>query len=204
MINFASEGKSTLDIKDSLFEGKTVCLAPIDHDKDPEVESKWTHDPDYLRLLNPQPIRPLSPAQVKKKYEAIEKEVEETKNLFYFTIRRREDDRLVGFARLYWIEWTNSNGFVQLGIGNPADRGRGYGSQALQMLLRYAFTELNLYRLTAIIAGYNPAALHLFNKFGFAEEVRRRQALNRDGQRWDAIHLGILHNEWGTLQGGNA
>jgi RimJ/RimL family protein N-acetyltransferase len=189
-----------MEIKDPLFEGKTVCLAPIDHDQDAEIESKWTHDPDYLRSLNPQPIRPLSPAQLKKKYEAIEKEAEESKNLFYFTIRCREDDRLVGFARLYWVDWTNSNGMVQLGIGNPADRGRGYGTEALQMLLRYAFSELNLYRLSAIIAEYNPKAMRLFKKCGFIEEVRRRQALKRDGQRWDAIHLGLLRGEWEALQ----
>jgi RimJ/RimL family protein N-acetyltransferase len=189
-----------MDIKDPLFEGKIICLAPIDHDKDPEIESKWTHDPDYLRMLNPQPVRPLSPAQVKKKYEAIEKDVEESKNQFYFTIRCREDDRLVGFARLNWIDWTNSNGFIQLGIGNPADRRRGYGSEALQMLLRYGFSELNLYRLSAMIAEYNPAALRLFKKSGFIEEVRRRQALDRDGQRWDVFHLGILHSEWEALE----
>jgi RimJ/RimL family protein N-acetyltransferase len=193
-----------MEIKDPLFEGKTICLAPIDHDKDPEIESKWTHDPEYLRLLDPQPIRPLSPTQVKKKYEAIEKEAEESKKLFYFTIRSRKDDRLVGFARLYWIEWTNSNAFVQLGIGDAADRGRGYGGATLQLLLHYAYTELNLFRVSAIVAEYNPVALRLFEKFGFVEEVRRRQALNRDGQRWDAIHLGNLHSEWEKLQDGEA
>jgi RimJ/RimL family protein N-acetyltransferase len=190
-----------MDIRDPLFEGKTVCLAPIDHEKDPEFESKWTHDPEYLRMLGPQPVKPLSPAQVKKKYEAIEKEAGESKNLFYFTIRIRDDDRLIGFARLTWVDWTNGNGFVQLGIGDPADRGRGLGSETLQMLLRYAFTELNLFRLSAVIAEYNPIALRLFKKSGFVEEVRRRQALNRDGRRWDVIQLGILRAEWETTQG---
>jgi RimJ/RimL family protein N-acetyltransferase len=190
-----------LDIRDALFEGQAICLAPIDHEKDPEIESKWTHDPDFMRSLSPQPIQPLSPTQLRKKYEAIEKEAEESKKLFYFTIRRREDDRLVGFARLYWVDWPNGNSSIELGIGNPDDRGRGYGNEALQMLLKYAFSELNLYRLSAWIAEYNQAALGLFRKSGFVEEVRRRQALNRYGQRWDVIHLGILRNEWESLQG---
>jgi len=70
----------------------------------------------------------------------------------------------------------------------------------LRLLLRYAFDELNLYRLTAVVPEYNPIALHLFSKAEFLEEVRQRKALNRDGRRWDLLHLGILHEEWGALQ----
>ena len=185
-----------MEIQTPLFEGQLICLAPIDHDKDPEIESQWTHDSEFMRMLSTEPMRPLSPAQVKKKYEAIEKDLEESKNLFYFTIRLRADDHLLGFARLYWVEWTNGAGMLKLGIGSRTDRGHGYGSEALRLMLRYAFTELNLHRLGATISEYNPVALHVFAKAGFVEEVRRRQAINRDGRRWDLIHVGILREEW--------
>jgi len=185
-----------MDIQTQLFEGQLICLAPIDHEKDPEIESKWTHDPEYLRMLSAKPARPLSPAQIKKKYEAIEKEMDESRNTFYFTIRMRGDDRLVGFIKLFWVEWTNGNGFVELGIGDANDRGHGYGSEALRLVLRYAFAEINLFRLSVVIPEYNQAALHLFAKAGFVEEVRRREAYQRDGRYWDAIHLGLLREEW--------
>ncbi len=185
-----------MKISDSLFVAENICLAPIDHEKDAEIESRWTHDAEYMRLLSLEPALPLSAAQLKKRYEKIEKDQDEKKDLFYFTVRMRPDDRLVGFARLYWIEWSNAGGFVQLGIGDPNDRQHGYGSEVLRLLLRYAFDELNLYRLSAVIPEYNPAALHLFSKAGFVEEVRRRKALERDGRRWDTIHLGMLHEEW--------
>lgn len=185
-----------MDISTQLFEGQFICLAPIDHEKDPEIESKWTHDPDYLRMLSAKPARPLSPAQVKKKYEAVEKEMDESHNTFYFTIRLRPEDRLVGFIKLSWIEWTHGNGFVELGIGDPNDRCHGYGGEALRLVLRYAFAELNLYRLSAMIPEYNQPALRLFGKTGFVEEVRRREALQRDERYWDAIHFGLLREEW--------
>ena len=192
-----------MKISESLFVAENICLAPIDHEKDAEIESRWTHDAEYMRLISLEPALPLSAAQLKKRYEKIEKDQDEKKNLFYFTVRMRPDDRLVGFARLYWIEWSNAGGFVQLGIGDPNDRRHGYGTQVLRLLLRYAFDELNLYRLTAVIPEYNPLALHLFSNAGFVEEVRRRKALNRDGRRWDLLHLGILHEEWDAPQAGS-
>lgn len=185
-----------MSIENSLYDGQLVCLAPIDHEKDAEVESRWTHNAEYMRLLYPEAARPLSPWQIKKRYEAIEKEMDEDKNLFHFTIRLRTDDRLVGFGQIYWIEWANAVGALRLGIGDPGDRRKGYGSDALQLLLRYAFDELNLHRLGAQVGEYNPVALQLFQRAGFIEEVRRRQALNRDGRRWDMIHLGLLRSEW--------
>ena len=72
----------------------------------------------------------------------------------------------------------------------------GYGREALNLLLRFAFGEINLFRLTAVIPEYNQAAMGLFQQAGFSEEVRRRQAIHRDGQRWDSIHFGIFSREW--------
>lgn len=189
-----------MDIGTSLFEGKSICLAPIDHDKDAEIESRWTHDPEYLRLLNTEPARPASPAQIKKRNEAIEKDAEENKNLFHFTIRMRADDRLIGFARIQWIEWTHGNGWVKMGIGSPSDRGQGYGSEALRLLLRYAFAELNLHRVSLDTFEYNPRAIRSYEKAGFKIEGRVRQLLNRDGRRWDVIYMGILREEWEKIR----
>ena len=194
-----------MDLYTPLFEGEHICLAPMDHEKDPAIISRWTHDPGYLRMLDLQPARPLSPSQVKKEYEKIEKEAEEDKNLFHFTIRLREPaadgkpelcERLIGFVRLQWVEWTHGNAAVRIGIGEPEARGKGYGREALGLMLHYAFSELNLFRVTAVVPEYNQVALGLFYKAGFIEEVRRREAVERDGRRWDLLHLGLLRDEW--------
>lgn len=184
------------DIQTQLFEGEEIRFGPIDYEKDPEIESKWTHDAEYLRLYDTVPARPLSAAMVKKQYEKLEKQVEEDKNLYHFAIRAREDDRLIGKATIQWIEWSNGNGFLRLGIGAAEDRRKGYGTKALKMLLRFAFAELNLYRVTAIVPEYNEGAIALLQKAGFTEEVRRRKALERDGRRWDFLTFGLLKEEW--------
>ena len=178
------------------FEGERIQLTAPEADRDAEIESKWTHDPDYLRALSAEPARPLSPTQVKKQYEEAEKEAEKSRNAFNFAIRARDGDRLIGFIRVFDILWTHGSGRVQFGIGDPADRRQGYGREALNLVLRYAFDELNLHRLSAATFEYNTAALNFLQGVGFAIEVRRRQAVNRDGRRWDAILLGLLRDEW--------
>lgn len=187
------------DIQTQLFEGTDICFGPIDHEKDAEIESKWTHDSDFMRMMEVAPARPMSVAMVKKQYEKLEKEMDENKNQFYFTIRAREDDRLIGKASVQWIEWANGNGFLRLGIGASENRGKGYGTQAMRMLLRFAFAELNLFRVSAIVPEYNEAALALLKKFSFVQEVCRRKSLERDGRRWDLYIFGLLKEEWQYL-----
>ena len=189
-----------MDFNHPLFTSEQIRLAPINFEVDPEVESRWTHNANYLRLVDTEPARPLSPVQVKARYEEIEKKIEEGKDRYYFTIRMNEDDRLIGYAEVAWIMWANGYGFVKLAIPDPADRGQGYGSEALRLVLRYTFDELGLYRLSALIPEYNDQARRFFERTGFIEETRRRQALSRDGRRWDMLHMGLLNEEWRSLQ----
>lgn len=184
------------DLQTQLFEAQDIRFGPIDHEAHPDVESRWTHDAEFMHLLEWKPIGPLSPAMVKAHYESIEKEIEEQKNLFYFTIRAREDDRLIGKALIEYVDWASGNGYLRLGIGEANSRRKGYGSQALSLLLHYAFRELNMYRVTAVVPAYNEGALHLFQRFGFMEEVRRPKAMHHNGEFWDIVSYGLLNAEW--------
>jgi RimJ/RimL family protein N-acetyltransferase len=188
--------ETTMSYSTQLFEGNLICLAPIDQDQDPEVFARWSQDDEYLLLSQMDLPIPISKAKAKKKLEAIEKAVDENKNIFFFTIRTRGEDRLVGYAQIFWIEWSGGVGRIDINIGEAADRRQGYGSEALYLLLGFAFNELNLYNLAAWVPEYNPIALKLFLKHGFVEEARRRQVLERDGRRWDVIHLGLLREDF--------
>jgi RimJ/RimL family protein N-acetyltransferase len=189
-------GGNMFDIQTQLYEGPDIRFGPIDHEKDPEIESKWTHDSEFMRMMDTAPARPMSAAIIKKQYEKLEKQIEESRNLYHFMIRAKADDRLIGTAAVQRIEWANGNAFLRLGIGAAEDRGKGYGSQALRMLLRFAFAELNLFRVSAMVPEYNETAIALLEKFGFMQEVGRRKALERDGRRWDLYVFGLLKDEW--------
>lgn len=176
----------------SLFEGVLVRLAPPDPEKDAQVESAWTHDAEYLRLIDTAPARPLSPAAVKKKYERLEKA--ENKE-FYFAVRALADDRLLGFGHLFDVDLQHGAAMLNLGLGRPEDRGCGFGSDVLRLLVNYGFDELNLHRVGARTASYNTGALRFLARHGFVEEVRNREAVWRDGQWWDAVTVGLLRSE---------
>lgn len=189
-----------MSVNSPLFQTKSIIFTPIDYQEDPQVISKWSHEARYTRMLSTEPSMPISPEQVKKYLETIEKEMDE-RSAYYFHIhttsgRNGKEGPLIGFARVYRIEWSHSTGMLELGIGDPQLWGKGYGTQALDLVLTFSFRELNLYRLTAQIPEYNHRALVLFEKAGFAEEVRRRKAIQRVHRRWDVLHLGLLRDEW--------
>ena len=188
-----------------LFDGQLVRLAPINHKLDAKIESGWLLDGDYQQELGADLVRPLSPAEIKKGYAEIEKEMDEKGNQFYFAVRRSgkegvdDPDQLLGFARLTNIGWSHGTASLSLGIGEPSNRGKGFGGEVLKLILRFAFRELNLFRISARVPGYNQAALRLFEKAGFKKEVCQRKSYLRAGKRWPVIHLGLLLSEWEQL-----
>lgn len=176
-----------MSINTPLFRSADIKLTPIDHDKDPEIEMTWTSDPTFARMISINPMKPLSVDQIKKKYEKIEKQFEEAKDLYYFQARLISDDRLVGFGMIEGLSWPNRTASVVLGIGGGSDRRLGYGKQILNLLIQFSFQELNLRKLLAYIPSYNPNAISLFRKTGFVQEASRREAIQRDGTFWDEL-----------------
>lgn len=182
-----------------LFVGEHILLTPPRPEIDAAIEAQWSEDPQYLAMLQSEPVRPLSAEQVRRK-----KRPEENRyNQFSFSIRLKHDERLIGFAELRNIQWAHGLAWVRLGIGNPQDRQLGYGTEALALLLRFAFEELNLYEMLAVVYEYNTAGIKCFEKAGFSIRVRQREAILRFGKRWDALWLSLLHEDWQKARGGN-
>ncbi len=179
-----------------LFEGKLIRLAPIDPERDAEIESKWMHNAEFARLVYAEPMRPLSANVIKKKMEEANKDGQYPPSEFRFAIRTQGDDRLIGFVRFLHIDWTNSGARFLLGIVDENDRSKGYGTEAMQLALNYAFLEMNLHRLSTNVLECNDRALAFLHKHGFVDEVCRRQAVYRDGKYLDWIMLGLLRDEW--------
>ena len=104
--------------------------------------------------------------------------------------------RLIGFLNLFGLSWTHGDTWLGIGLGDREHWGKGYGTDAVQIILRYVFTELNLRRVTLGVFAYNPRAIKSYEKAGFKVEGRLRQYISREGQRNDMIVMSLLREEW--------
>ncbi|UCH60875.1 MAG: GNAT family N-acetyltransferase [Anaerolineales bacterium] len=177
----------------NIFFGTVVRLTAEDPGVLAKAFAKWDRDTGYKRLLDDAPPIMWS---VEKTKEWIEKQLEEQQaNGFLYGIRTLEGDELIGFVDL-WVNWLHADGWIGIGLGERDYWGNGYGTDAMQVMLRYAFTELNLHRVTLSVFEYNTRAQRSYAKAGFKLEGRVRGDLHRQGQRWDVIVMGILREEW--------
>ena len=130
----------------------------------------------------------------------MEKELEELAvENYYFSIRTLADNKLIGEIGLDVVNWPGRDAFVGLGIGETEYWSKGYGTDVMNVLLRFAFTEINLRRVTLTVFEYNPRAIRSYEKAGFRHEGRLRSLLHREGRRWDELFMGILREEWMEL-----
>lgn len=176
----------------NLFTGALVRLAALDPERDPAVIAPWFSDSEYLRLLDSDPARPQTAKQVKADME----KRAERDTAFPFAIRTLESDQLIGFVSLWAGNGSNAEGWVGIGLGERAYWGKGYGTDAMRLLLRYAFHELNLERVSLEAFAYNARAIRSYEKAGFRHEGLQRAAMRREGKRLDVVSMGILRTEW--------
>ena len=181
---------SAIDLK-----GKRVRLLAFDLEKDTEAMARWDRETEYMRLLDTGPHFPTAPASNRA---FMEKEIGE--KMLLLAIRPLDEDRTIGFLDLAGFDWHARSAWVGIGIGEPEFRGKGYGSDAMNVLARYAFQQLNLNRINLTVFGYNPRAIRSYEKVGFVHEGSERQWLNREGQRWDMLYMGLLREDWLALQ----
>ena len=183
-----------MNISTDLFQGELVKLVAEDVPKMAEAFYRWGRDTEYLRLLE---MEPCIPRSIKTIQAWLEKELRKDPPSFYlFMIRTLQDDRLIGDIDLGGVDWVNGDAFVGIGLGEREYWGNGYGTDAMRVVLRYAFTELNLHRVSLDVFEYNPRACRSYEKAGFTLEGRAREYLHREGRRWDLIFMGILREEW--------
>jgi len=172
----------------TVMTGKRVCLRPVMR-SDAAAMIRLTNQsarrcPGLVRRLKD-----------KKQFEEMRKR-HNRKDCFGFVICRKEDGEAVGGISLFEIiHRTRKSGVVGYLIGAPFFR-QGYATEALQLVLRFAFRQLKLHRIEANIQAHNVASITLVKRAGFTCEGRARGFLKiagrwRDHERWT-----ILAEDW--------
>jgi diamine N-acetyltransferase len=171
-------------------EGELVTLGPLRREHIP-LYLRWINDFGTTRTLGA-PVRPMTLEQETAWYEQAAVDDDRTG----FTIYERATRRPVGNCGLHEVDLANRRTVVGIMIGEPDARGRGYGTEAMRLLLDYAFTVLGLHSAMLTVFEYNGAGRRCYEKVGFREMGRRRESRWYNGGFWDEIHMDILTSEF--------
>ena len=110
----------------------------------------------------------------------------------------------IGGINLHRAHPEDSKAGLGVMIGEKSYWSKGYGTDAIITLLRFAFHEMNLHRVWLQVLEDNERAIECYRQCGFQEEVRMRQEVFRTGSYWDVFTMGILRNEFEALHGAPA
>jgi RimJ/RimL family protein N-acetyltransferase len=180
-----------------LYRGALVRLASESPEVAAKTFAKWDRDSEFRRFADSDPAQLWSEKKLK---EFIERNYEKNSlQSFPFSIRALADDQYIGVVSLWVYSWTCGDAWLGIMIGERDYWGKGYGTDAMRLVVQYGFLELNLRRISLGLHAYNERALKSYEKAGFTLEGRMRGEGQRDGVRYDSLWMGILREEWLAL-----
>ncbi|MFO7952910.1 MAG: GNAT family protein [Bacillota bacterium] len=168
--------------------GEKVYLSPIDPN-DHEKFTEWLNDLGVTLHLN------LSPQVItlEKEKEIIEKM---TRDGPHFSLIDLDHDELIGTGGLLNVNHINRCAELGTFIGNKNYWGQGYGTEAVQLLLDFAFNLLNLNSIYLFTFSFNHRAIKCYEKCGFKEVGRRREGYLVGANKYDVVIMDILASEF--------
>ena len=113
-----------------------------------------------------------------------------------FVIVTLEDNKMIGTVSLEDINWINRTATLGIFIGDKEFRSKGYGTEAIRLILEYGFKYMNLYNIKLDLMEFNERALKCYEKCGFKEYGRRRKCKFVNGKYYDSISMDILADEF--------
>jgi RimJ/RimL family protein N-acetyltransferase len=170
-----------------MIRGKRVILRPVE-ERDLDLLARWRNDPETRRLLFSPFL--VNPGGQRKWYEALLA----NSNKILFMVDNLEG-RTVGTIGMDKIDWVNQEFEGGPFIFDCEERSHGYAEEALELMINYAFEELNLHRMYVLCYPFQ-RAIEFMKWYGFKEEGVLRKAAFTQGRFYDKIILGLLREEW--------
>ena len=116
-----------------------------------------------------------------------------------FGVRLLENDELLGNVSFKSIGEIHRTAEMGIMLGNPKYQRKGYGMEAINLLLDYGFSFLNLRNISLNVFEYNEVAYNLYKKAGFKEAGRLRKAVEIMGKTYDVIIMDMLKEEFQSV-----
>ena len=156
--------------------------------------TEFKNDVEFELLGGGDPPRPRTLASVSDFFDGASKDKE---NLgFAIDV----DGRFIGDIGLFRVNRIDSTAEVGIGIGDRDHWGKGYGREAMALILEYGFTMQNLRRIWLEVHATNERAVRSYRALGFVEEGRQREHVWSGGSYVDLLLMGLLRSEWQSRQ----
>lgn len=174
----------------SMFEGEKVRLVILE---DHHIENIMDgfNDPNLRRFLGG--AIPLSRRQ---EVEWIESQHQQMKNRrgFVFVVEKIADSSFIGTVGVSGIDWVSRDAGVGIALYKPENWGKGYGTEAMQLLIDFCWTHLNLRRLELSVHAFNERAQKSYANLGFKKFGTAHKKFYVDGNYYDTFYMELFRN----------
>ncbi len=157
---------------------------------EPEDSTKyreWVNSEDFATLLGR--ATPVTELQHQTWYKGLVSHPDHV----VFAVRNLDNDAYLGNVWLHAVHWVNRNAELRILLGADDARGKGYGTRACQLLLRFAFEKLGLHKVYLYVSAANPRAHRSFLKAGFQDEGLLVDEFYLDGAFVNVHRMAVLN-----------
>lgn len=172
-----------------MIRGSRVTLRALE-EGDLERCWQWINDAEVTRYLGMLGV----PVSLTQEREWLEGAVRHRDG--YIMAIVADDGTHIGNIELHKPDWANRHASLGIMIGNKEYWGRGYGREAIQLLLGFAFRELGLNLVWLTVLDFNARAIRCYERVGFSHEGRQRQRVFREGEYHDLLLMSITREEY--------
>lgn len=151
---------------------------------------KWINDPEIIQFTNT--FRPISEMEQKEWFS----NTVFFKNNYVFGIELISEEKLIGTCGLYDFDAISHKAELRMKIGDHLYRGKGLGTEALKLLIKFGFNDLNLNKIWLRVLANNQPAVKLYKNIGFKHEGILRKDIFIKGNYQDLIVMSLLYEEY--------
>jgi diamine N-acetyltransferase len=174
-----------------VLRGERIVLRAVERDDLPAIHA-MRNDAPLESLVYGAPL-PHSLTELQAQYDLEAQKPVPERDAVKFVIEA--DGAVIGRCDLFEID--RVSGTVRLGITVDGEhQGRGLGTEAVDVLVAYAFRDLGLRKVWLDVLANNPQAIRSYEKSGFVEEGRMRAHYWHEGEHRDAVVMSLLRDEW--------
>ncbi len=174
-----------------MYSGEKVKLRAYKREDIPMAQ-EYLNDFETKKLLMPGIPYPITLEEEQKWFEK-QTAFGDTYN---FAIETLEGEKYIGGCGINQLDWKNSVAVVGIFIGDKDYWGKGYGTDAMKVLVRFIFEQMNIHKVKLFVYSFNERAVKSYEKCGFVKEGVLRQEIFRDGKFHDEYIMGILKDEY--------